>query len=65
MSLIQSWAVVRENELTKIICIVPEVLDNKIGRKQLSSQCAATLLGRLHGFWEKRLVVVDGHFLLD
>ncbi len=53
MSLIQRWAVVRENELAAIFCVVPEVLDNKIGRKELSFQCAATLLGRLQGLWGK------------
>ncbi len=44
---------VRENEQAASFCLVPEMFDTEIGRKQLSSKGAVTLPGRLQGFREK------------
>ncbi len=44
---------VRENEYVATFCVLTEVCDAKIGRRQLSTKGAARRLGRLQGFREK------------
>ncbi len=36
--------------IAETFCVMTEVFDTKVGRKQLSSKSTVTLLGRLQGF---------------